>query len=42
MAGTRKGALKAVRTKKARYGKNIFRITGRRGGNPMLLRKIAR
>jgi hypothetical protein len=39
MTGTRAGGRKVARTSKQRYGKDIFKITGKRGGNPMLLKK---
>ena len=38
MTGTRKGAQKAARTTKARYGKDFFKNAGRKGGNPALLK----
>ena len=38
MSGTKAGARKAARTTKARYGKDFFKINGRKGGNPALLK----
>lgn len=38
MAGTKAGGKKAARTLKLRYGKNYFKINGKRGGNPALLK----
>jgi hypothetical protein len=38
MAGTKVGARKAAQTTKARYGKDFFKINGRKGGNPALLK----
>jgi len=39
MTGTHKGAQKAARTTKSLYGKNFFRDAGKKGGNPILLKK---
>jgi hypothetical protein len=33
------GGRKAAKTTKARYGKDYFKICGKKGGNPALLRK---
>jgi len=38
MAGTSKGARKAAKTTKALYGKDFFKINGKKGGNPALLK----
>lgn len=38
MTGTKAGGRKAARNTKRKYGKNFFRITGKRGGNPILLK----
>lgn len=37
MTGTRQGALKAKKTRIARYGKNVYSEMGKKGGNPILL-----
>lgn len=39
MTGTRKGGKKAAKTRVARYGKNIHRIWGKKGGNPAITPK---
>jgi hypothetical protein len=39
MGQTKKGARKAVKTMRERYGRNIFKEIGRKGGNPILLKK---
>lgn len=38
MAGTRRGARKAVKTKLRKYGRNHFKKVGKLGGNPILLK----
>lgn len=38
MGQNKQGARKATKTKRNKYGKNIFREWGLKGGNPMLLR----
>ena len=38
MTGTKAGGRKAARNAKLKYGKDFFKITGKKGGNPALLK----
>jgi hypothetical protein len=38
MTGTKQGAKKALRITKQLYGRDFFKICGKKGGNPALLK----